>query len=200
MTTIRKCSIVLILFIAVAVPAMANTILAPGSNWEYTFSNPTSDSGWDTTTGGWKTGNAPFGNNTGGYASDPAKDFDYKTYWPVDTHIWIRTAVDFTGYDLSSIRWDLGADNGFALYLNGNFIAGDNAEGYTYRWEYSGNFGSSAISGNNVIALELEDHGGLTAFDMQVTGDPNPVPEPTSLLLLGSGLGAIGLAAWRKRK
>jgi hypothetical protein len=27
-----------------------------------------------------------------------------------------------------------------------------------------------------------------------------PIPEPTTLLLLGSGLGVIGLAAWRKKK
>jgi hypothetical protein len=203
MTVIRKISLALVLLLTAAVPVMADTILHPGSNWEYTSIDPTSTANWkttiNTTTGGWETGLAPFGNNSVGYASDPLGYFNKETDWAVNSKLWVRTSVDLTGYDLSSIRWDLGVDNGFKLYLNGNPIANGYAEGYTYRWEYSGDF-NSAISGNNVIALELVDRGGLTAFDMQVTGNPNPVPEPTSLLLLGSGLGAIGLAAWRKRK
>jgi hypothetical protein len=182
-------------------PVCADIILAPGSTWEYTFSTPSSD--WNTTSGGWTTGPAPFGNNTGGYSGDPSGLFDYQTYWAADGSdgydLWVRMAVDLTNYDLSTVQWDLGVDNGFALYMNGAAVAAANGEGYTYRWEYSGDFSGVTLNqGINIIAVALEDHGGLTAFDMQVTG--TPVPEPASVLALGAcSLGAF-LARRKKKK
>jgi hypothetical protein len=130
--------------------------------------------------------------------------FDYKTFWAADgadgDDLWVRQAINFTGYDLTTVRWDLGVDNGFKLYANGNFVAGVNEEGYTYRWEYTGVF-SGLAPGLNVIALALEDHGGLTAFDMQITGTPAPVSEPATMLLLGFGLvGLSGLRSKLRRK
>ncbi len=148
-------------------------ILPPGSTWEYTFSDPTSDPGWNRTTGGWASGPAPFGSSPG---LDP--NFQARTEWPADgsdgDDLWIRTTVDLSNADLSAVVWQLGVDNGFTLYVNGKLIDSGNAEGYTNRWEYSGTFAADdLVAGENVIAVALEDHGGATAFDMQVTGRGN---------------------------
>ena len=182
--------------VGLAAPARADTILPPGSTWEYTFVDPTGDPTWNTTTGAWATGPAPFGNFIGG------TDFDYATLWPADgsgslaDDLWVRVAVDLTGYDLSTVTWDLGADNGYKLYANGTLVSSDNAEGFTFRWEYSGAFGGALVPGVNVIAVALEDHGGLTAFDMQICG--TAVPEPATMTLLGVA-GLAGLAYRRRR-
>ena len=194
--------LLLVVFLASPMALQASVILSPNSTWEYTFTDPTGDATWNTTTGGWTTGPAPFGNNTGGYGSvDPTGLFDYATLWAADGRdgydLWVRTSIDLTSYDLTSIAWDLGVDNGFYLFANGGSVASANAEGYTWQWEYSGDFsGVSLNQGLNVIAVALEDHGGLTAFDMQITG--NSIPEPATMLLLGTGF--LGLAVFGRKR
>jgi hypothetical protein len=179
-------------------------VLAPGSSWEYTTVNPTTNSTWTTSTGGWAVGQAPFGNDWG-HSFD--SNFYPKTNWPVNNStaddFWVRTTLNLAGFDLNTINWNLGADNGYTLFLNGHQISNNFAEGYTYRWEYSGSFGSSILnSGINYLAVALNDTGGMTAFDMQVTGRhaaSQPVPEPSTYGLLGAA-GLLGLAVLRRRR
>lgn len=100
-------------FLVIFSSAMAATILPPGAQLEYAFSDPTSDSDWNKKTGGWLVGNAPFSNVGPG-------DFAYRTYWPENgtkekDDLWTKVSIDLSGYDLSSVKWYLGVDNGFKL-------------------------------------------------------------------------------------
>ena len=153
-------------------PIPSNIILPTGANYEYQLSSPPSN--WTTTTGGWNTSNAPFGNSLGG-------PFGYNTYWPVWNSLFVRKEINLTSYDLNSINWFLGVDNGYTLYVNGNLISSDFQQGYTFQWEYSGQIPIQFLNqGINIIAVALTDQGGATAFDMQITG--NPIIFPSTLV------------------
>ncbi len=90
-------------------------------------------------------------------------------------------------------------DNGFKLYIDGLLVASDNAEGFTFRWEYGGSLSALALAPDvHYVAVALEDHGGATAFDMQITGS-HAVPEPGTVTLIALGMSLAVLGRRRRR-
>jgi hypothetical protein len=162
---------------------LVNLIEPKSSDWEYYHVNGPVPSNWQTKTGGWTVGPAPFGNYYGTWGG--RDDFVTRTFWPADgwdgDDLLVRKVIDLTNIDLSKpIHWFMGTDNGMTLYVNGIKVTSRNDEGYAYKWEYSGRLDPALynlVNGPNIIAVALEDHGGLTAFDMMITGESTP-PTP----------------------
>jgi len=184
--------------LALAVPT---TLISQGSEWQYQqFSQPDLWQDWgnvglssfDWANATWSTGNAGFGNGN---------SLPYNTYWREGTDLALQKTFTIP---TSPINGDLilnvAADNGFVIFVNGIQIAKDNAEGYTSIWEYTLAIDNAPFlaPGENLIQVLAEDHGAKTFFDMKLSGDIPPVPEPGTILLLGAGL--VGLAAWRRSK
>lgn len=176
--------------------AHATIIVSTGDSYKYidattatTFGGSTS--GWETLAyndSGWFTGNAVFG-NSGAIESNPVQ-----TQWDANFDPKLRKIVNLSS-TFSQVTVRIAVDNGFDLYVNGTLAGSANAEGYTNYWEYEFDISPSLLTaGNNIIAVQLEDHGGATAFDMEIEGI---VPEPASMSALA--IGALALLRRRKR-
>ena len=145
-------------------PAIYLANITQGSVFEYSSTVP--PAGWQTSSGGWPQGALPFsGVNTGSVPNS--------TYWPLGSTYYLRKQIDLSNYNLSSINWSIGVDNGYSLYLNGVLISSDNQGGPATEWEYIGDFPQNLLNlGTNYIALIISDDGaGGASFNMKVTGN-----------------------------
>ena len=187
-----------VMFGASVASASLTTLVDEGASWQYTTLTNDLWSNWNAVDYGsfdWEHANYSTAQAGFGYGGGlPAN-----TYWAPDTDLALRTTFDLSG-TLSNLMLNVASDNGFAIFVNGQQIAKDNAEGYTNKWEYTYNVGSSAFKqGINRIDVLAEDHGGWTFFDMKMTGDVAApvVPAPGALVLGWMGLGLIG---WVKKR
>lgn len=125
--------------------------------------------------------------------------------WAVGTEVAVMYRFDTLG--ATNVLAQFGVDNGIYVWLDGVYKFGARGPGTHSLGEYSYSLGDLA-AGTHFLQILLEDHGVTNGYDVNVSADsfipaqPNQVPEPGALSMLGLGLGMLALlraAASRKR-
>ncbi|WP_347140591.1 VPLPA-CTERM sorting domain-containing protein [Paracoccus sp. SSK6] len=119
--------------------------------------------------------------------------------WAINDETAIIYTLDGGSSGLSNVNASFGVDNGVFVWLNGTFLGGHLRPGGVVPGEFTLSLGSLG-AGLNYLQILREDHGGLSGYSVEVTGDVNPAPVPlpaSGLLLAGGG---VLLAGLRRRK
>jgi hypothetical protein len=156
------------------VNATAETTIdpVPGDWFEPSFDAST----WFVGQGAFGTG---FGADLANAAEVGAEEFPGGTVWSTNADPYLRTTFSLT--EPTALTVWIAVDNGIqSLYLNGVLSIGNvNLEGAAFRWEHVFDVDASLTqAGENTVALQLEDHGGFTAFAMLVTTDDDAINPP----------------------
>ncbi len=198
------CAATLVLGLVGSAGAVPTILVDEGSLWQYSVlqndlwpSWTTADYSsfdWSDSNITWQTGNAAFGN---------PYSLPFNTAWAANTDLALQKIFNINGVLAEPITLNVASDNGFMVFINGQQVAKENAEGYTSYWEYSLPLVTLDFiyPGENLIQVLAEDHGVATFFDLKLTGDVAPVPEPSTILLMGIGLlGLVGYSRKRSKK
>ena len=167
-----------------------NSLPGVGWNTDFTF-DTAADGGW-----------AAAQNN----ASLPCGNFGCMIWWDgqfsLTEQVWLRKTFVLNGPIVSgSIQG--GIDDDAMIWINGHLV-------YSVFDGLAGSFGFNIapflVQGNNLIAVFADDNlfwGNNHQFTAQLsieTGTPAPVPEPTAVVLLGSGLSILVARQLRRRR
>ncbi len=124
--------------------------------WEYTTSDP--GAGWESASGGWKTGLGGFGAEVG----------EIKTAWTTPD-LWIRQSFDYDGAAFAKAALVIFYDNAAEVYVNGKPIF--KAEPGTWNGGYEGQDVTTALKaalkpGRNTIAAHVHQNDGGQFLDL----------------------------------
>ncbi len=209
----------LIVMLSTQCKANATVLISAESNWNYSlvednkFNNTNWDSltfssyDWDNTT--WQIGQAAFGNTTSG--SNTSTKSHIHTEWsgtPYGSYNYTDLVLQkdvFIDGNVDNLLLNFAIDDRYILFVNGNEISrsGTGVQRGKY-WnienlEIDSLYNNYFKAGNNKISLIVSDDMNYeTFFDMQMTANVTPVPEPSSMVLGLLGLGSM--LGFRRKK
>lgn len=147
--------------------AQSCTFIVEGTRWLYHPDPP--PTAWaspgtqdDPELSPWRIGCTPFSNTGCGFAPG--------TYWEPFTTLWLRQHVFLEG-DETGMTAYIAIDNDFELWINGAIVASLVHEGCATRWDAVVPIPAAYWTpGDNIVALRITDRGGITNFEMTLTG------------------------------